>query len=346
MALHLHSIAAHFEQYLPAVELKIREAREPAEQSLRDYVKIVKYNDLSLWNIKVSSQKARTHLYKIVRKFREALSVQTSSIFDTLVPMSCANIPVAPCLAEVNVGGRVHKARQLAEDICVAVTKLCEITGIVQLAEQAKSCDEAVRTQINYRGEDSEKEKQQGYARNSRQRLVAVVIKELQALGLNARKAAVLNREVLTRSSLTEVASHRAEELSVRKCAGGRNACIRKSLLPNNQLGVATRRHLEGVVDYGMSWIMKCHKTLVDWEEFCALFTRKTHALERIQSNAEVQWGLLCLVNSFTSEIWVSCVFLPIAVLPDSRVCLYPILYFEINKYPSCEETQIWKARS
>ncbi|KAJ1361784.1 hypothetical protein KIN20_021125 [Parelaphostrongylus tenuis] len=57
VALQLHSIASHFEQYLPAVELKLCEARDPAEQSLKDYVKIVKYNDLSLWNIKVSSQK-------------------------------------------------------------------------------------------------------------------------------------------------------------------------------------------------------------------------------------------------------------------------------------------------
>ncbi|KAJ1361785.1 hypothetical protein KIN20_021126 [Parelaphostrongylus tenuis] len=190
----------------------------------------------------------------------------------------------------MKAGGRVRKARQLVEDICAAATKLCDTSGIIELSEQTKSCDEAIRTQINYQGEDSEKEKQQGCARNSRQRSVAMVIKDLQGVGLNARKAAVLNRELLTRSSLTEVVRHRAEELSIRKCSGGRNACIRKSLVPNNQLGVATRRHLEGLVDYGMSWIMKCHKNLVEWEEFCSLFNRKTRALERIESNSKVGW--------------------------------------------------------
>ncbi|VDP37850.1 unnamed protein product [Heligmosomoides polygyrus] len=292
VSLHLHSIAAHYEQYLSVVEASLREARdhrmpyvdglaaerpllvclsgysaflalgdrlttifrEPAEHALRDYVKIVKFNDLNLWNIKKSSQKAHTHLYKIVRKFRDAVGVPVSPYFDNLVEMDppCAASPSAIPLVE-GVVGHGMRARQLAETILAKGWKfpaatVCDVSAAVALAEQTKSCDEAIRVQIDYQGEDEEKEKQQGYARNSRQRAVAMVIKESQSIGLNARKAMALNQEELTRSSLTEVKRCVAKEPFVRKCAGGRNACIRKAMSPNDQLGVATRKHLLGVV--------------------------------------------------------------------------------------------------
>ncbi|RCN24152.1 hypothetical protein ANCCAN_30158, partial [Ancylostoma caninum] len=94
-----------------------------------------------------------------------------------------------------------------------------------------------------------------------------MVIKESQTIGLNARKAMTLNQEELTRTSLTEVLEGLGVEKPVRNCAAGRNACIRKAVAPNDQLGVATRKHLVGVVDYGMAWILKCHQNIAQWEE-------------------------------------------------------------------------------
>ncbi|KAK6022593.1 hypothetical protein OSTOST_11699, partial [Ostertagia ostertagi] len=282
--------------------------REPAENALRDYVKIVKFNDLNLWNIKVSSQKAHTHLYKIIRKFREAVGAQVQPIFDKLVQMDSASVAVLPDLSEVKADGRGRRAVELANTIMakgscfftfvvenflrvgITAAAVCDITAAVELADQTKCCDEAIRVLINYQGEDEEKEKQQGYARNSRQRAVAMVIKEAQSIGLNARKAQALDQETVTRSSLTEVKRHRANETSVHKCAGGRNVCIRKAVAPNDQLGVATRKHLVGVIDYGMAWILKCHRKLADWEELCNVLTRKTRAFERLESNMEAGW--------------------------------------------------------
>ena len=49
-------------------------------------------------------------------------------------------------------------------------------------------------------------EKQQGHARNSRQRQVAMFIKEAQSVGLSARKAQNLDFEKIARMSLLEVA--------------------------------------------------------------------------------------------------------------------------------------------
>ncbi|VDM69075.1 unnamed protein product, partial [Strongylus vulgaris] len=122
-----------------------------------------------------------------------------------------------------------------------------------------------------------QKEKQQGYARNSRQRAVAMVIKESQAIGLNARKAIMLNQEELTRSSLTEVMQERGMANPVRNCAGGRNACIRKAVIPNDQLSVATHKHL-------------CHKKLANWEETFETLTCRAKALRRLQSNIKAGW--------------------------------------------------------
>ncbi|KAK6046900.1 hypothetical protein COOONC_15592, partial [Cooperia oncophora] len=289
VSLQLHSMAAHFEQYTPVVEQSLREAREPAEHALKDYVKIVKFNDLNLWNIKVSSQKAHTHLYKIVRKFREAVGVQVSPHFDKLVQIGGTSAAALPDLSKVEAHGRGRRAVELADVIMTQAASVCDVMSAVELADQTKCCDEAIRVLINYQGEDEEKEKQQGYARNSRQRAVAMVIKEAQSIGLNARKAQVLDPEILTRSSLTEVRRNHANETSVHICAGGRNACIRKAVAPNDQLGVATRKHLVGVIDYGMAWILKCHKKLADWEDSCGLLTRKSRAFERLQSNVEVE---------------------------------------------------------
>ncbi|EYB82690.1 hypothetical protein Y032_0353g3293 [Ancylostoma ceylanicum] len=290
LGLQLSSVAAHFEQYVPIVEQKLREAREPAETSLKEYMKIVKYNDLNLWNIKVSSQKAHTHLFKIVRRFKEAVGVQVSQHFDTLVDLNISDIPCPPALPDATPAGRIGRARQLAGDILVNAGNLCDTETVMDLSEQTKSCDEMIRTQINYQGEDEEKEKQQGYARNARQRAVAMIIKESQTIGLNARKAMTVNQEELTRTTLTEVKEGFGVEKPVRNCAGGRNACIRKAIAPNDQLGVATRKHLQGVVDYGMAWILKCHKNIVQWEQASLKIGCLAEALNRLNSNAKAGW--------------------------------------------------------
>ncbi|KAK6730863.1 hypothetical protein RB195_007370 [Necator americanus] len=290
LGINLGSIAAHFKQYAPIIEEKLREARVPAENSLKDYVKVMKYNDLNLWNIKVSSQKAHSQLFKIVRKFKEAAGVQVSQYFDELVDMDVSNVPEPSILVERDCEGHIRRAQQLAAEILTYAENLCNTEAALGLTDQTKSCDETIRVQVNYDGEEKEKEKQQGYARNSRQRAVAMVIKECQTIGLNGRKAIGLNQEELTRSSLTEIEENRAVEKLVRNCAGGRNACIRKAIAPNEQLGVATRKHLTGIIDYGMAWILKCHKNLAKWEEFANNMNSRAMALDRLKSNLENGW--------------------------------------------------------
>ncbi|KIH64628.1 hypothetical protein ANCDUO_05061 [Ancylostoma duodenale] len=183
LGLQLGSIAAHFEQYVAIVDQKLREAREPAENSLKEYMKIVKYNDLNLWNIKVSSQKAHTHLFKIVRRFKEAVGVHVSQHFDTLVDLNISDVPCPSTLPDTTSSGRIGRARQLAGDILVNAENLCDAGTAVDLSEQTKSCDEMIRTQINYQGEDEEKENNKVMLETPDSELWPWSLKNLRRLG-------------------------------------------------------------------------------------------------------------------------------------------------------------------
>ncbi|VDM66453.1 unnamed protein product [Strongylus vulgaris] len=137
LGLKLGSIAAHFQQYIVIIEQKLREAREPVEFNLRDYVKIVKYNDLNLWNIKVSSQKAHTHLFKVVRKFKEAVGLQVAQYFDMLLDINVSELSQPSVLFEADFEGRVRRAKHLAADIVthgklIACFSIAQITGFLQ----------------------------------------------------------------------------------------------------------------------------------------------------------------------------------------------------------------------
>lgn len=135
-------------------------------------------------------------------------------------------------------------------NISFSVREVCNLSKIHELAEQAEGCNEQLRTNVNYDqfSEDEAKEKAQGYARNGRQRNVAMLIKDAQAIGLNARRAVTLNQEKITQESITGVHTNSQREQLVRVCAGGRNVCIKRANHVNGQLSVATRKHFSGVI--------------------------------------------------------------------------------------------------
>ena len=49
---------------------KFNEHKAPVEKQLKDFVKIVKYNDLNLWNVKLSAQKAHQQLFRLIKQFK------------------------------------------------------------------------------------------------------------------------------------------------------------------------------------------------------------------------------------------------------------------------------------
>jgi len=70
LATKIHSVLAHFNVLSPAVGDAFGKIKKCAEQELKDFVLIVKYNDINLWSVRQSTQKAHTQLHRILKKFK------------------------------------------------------------------------------------------------------------------------------------------------------------------------------------------------------------------------------------------------------------------------------------
>ncbi|CAD6195225.1 unnamed protein product [Caenorhabditis auriculariae] len=330
LASRIRSAASHFRQFIPVVEEKLKDERDFAEMNLKDYLKIVKYKDLNLWSIKVSSHKAHIQLFKIIRKFKDAVNPQIDSDFDNLLKMnewiklakpdvnftsSESSDDVPEDVAEMNK--RLKRASKLAGKISENAASLCDDVSLVELTEQVKSADNSIRTMINYVGEDEEKEKQQGYARNSRQREVAMVLKESQAIGWNARRAVALKAEALNELSVSGVPQGVWRDFSapssslddplifkrysrvsltspnlVRNCSSGRNTTIRKANKVNDQVGISTRKHLTGMIEYGISWQMSLHQKISKYRAEIDKISSSSKALNTAVANFKEEWHI------------------------------------------------------
>uniref|UniRef100_A0A1I7TDS8 Midasin n=2 Tax=Caenorhabditis tropicalis TaxID=1561998 RepID=A0A1I7TDS8_9PELO len=299
LAIQLEAASRHFGMLIERVDQRLKDAREPAEKCLKDYLKVVKYNDLNLWNIRVSSTKAHAQLYKIVRRFKDSINEELHDDFGILQAVDEWKRRVfelsTDCVIEKDLVGeelekRIRQVKKFSNEITDKVSILCETSAIEELHEQTKAADEAIRTMINYTGEDEEKEKQQGYARNSRQRLVAMMIKECQAVGLNARKAILLEQETINRQSIIEVLSGEECEKEMRICASGRNIVIQKSNKIDQQVGVSTRKHLSGMIEYGMAYMLSLQKNIGNWKSQISKIRKHSQTLKVICENQRDVW--------------------------------------------------------
>ncbi|KAF1758175.1 hypothetical protein GCK72_014633 [Caenorhabditis remanei] len=298
LAKQLEAASRHFGIFIERVDQRLKDAREPAERSLKDYLKVVKYNDLNLWNIRVSSTKAHAQLYKIVRRFKDAINVELHDDFGILQKIDEwkqkvfereENV-IDKVLVGEEIEKRIKQVKKFATEITDKVAMLCETTAIEELYDQTKAADEAIRTMINYIGEDEEKEKQQGYARNSRQRQIAMMIKESQAIGLNARKAVLLLQEDINKRSILGVISKEECEKEMRICASGRNVVIQKANKIDQQIGVSTRKHLSGMIEYGMAYMLSLQTNISTLKSQVSKLQSQSEQLQAISENQIVGW--------------------------------------------------------
>lgn len=61
--------------------------KEPLEKQLLDFIKIMKYNDLNLWSVKASSQKAHKQLLRLLKQFRLSGSDLVAPVLDEIPPI-------------------------------------------------------------------------------------------------------------------------------------------------------------------------------------------------------------------------------------------------------------------
>lgn len=74
----LWNVHAYFAQFSSNVLAKIKEIRMPIEKKLKDYIKIVRWKDISYWAIKETLHKTHKTLHKYMREFQNGL-VQPAS---------------------------------------------------------------------------------------------------------------------------------------------------------------------------------------------------------------------------------------------------------------------------
>lgn len=70
----LWNVHAYFAQFKETIAQKIKELRMPIEKKLKDYVKIVRWKDISYWAIKETLQKTHRTLHKHMREFQQVLN--------------------------------------------------------------------------------------------------------------------------------------------------------------------------------------------------------------------------------------------------------------------------------
>jgi hypothetical protein len=69
----LTAVVAHFNSFSAEIGSALKSAREGVDGELRSFILVVKYNDLNLWSVKQSTQKAHVQLHKILRRFKVSL---------------------------------------------------------------------------------------------------------------------------------------------------------------------------------------------------------------------------------------------------------------------------------
>ncbi|XP_044750466.1 midasin [Coccinella septempunctata] len=70
----LWNLYQYYNQFSECIALKIKELRTPVEKKLKDYVKIVKWKDISYWSVKDTVDKSHKILHKHVREFKTIMS--------------------------------------------------------------------------------------------------------------------------------------------------------------------------------------------------------------------------------------------------------------------------------
>lgn len=90
----LYNVHAYFSQFKESVTQKIKELRAPIEKKLKDYVKIVRWKDISYWAIKETLQKTHRTLHKHMREFQQVLDQPVQPFLTNYHPKDVQNLGI------------------------------------------------------------------------------------------------------------------------------------------------------------------------------------------------------------------------------------------------------------
>ncbi|EMR10018.1 hypothetical protein PNEG_01773 [Pneumocystis murina B123] len=76
----LKNLVALYSSYLPKIRNAIYQGKRPLEKSIRETIQLMSWKDTNVYVLKESSRKSHRSLYKIVKKYRELISLSSFSI--------------------------------------------------------------------------------------------------------------------------------------------------------------------------------------------------------------------------------------------------------------------------
>ncbi|VDN03465.1 unnamed protein product [Thelazia callipaeda] len=263
----LESVVAYFEQFNTVIDQKLAEKKEPVMKKLSDFIKIMKYNDLNLWSVRLSAQKAHKQLFRIVKEFRLYGTDVVAPIFDELLPISSDYEAVATFAADQVPCDDFYarRAAELTQAVANCLTNKINLDNILELMEYTKCCDSLIRQDVRYKGDDKEKEKQRGRSLSERQKIeraVARFFKNSAALGLSSRKGLVVDTEQLTANVVSGIFENTILAKLIRHGGASRNIVLKKFHKPNTQIDAKSMNHLKGLTEFILNELCKCSQVL------------------------------------------------------------------------------------
>ncbi|KAL7078458.1 hypothetical protein ACQ4LE_002287, partial [Meloidogyne hapla] len=289
-------VVDHFEQFNDQVKERYTQLYNPIETELRNFTRVVRYNDLNLWSVRESAKRAHVQLFRILRKFKEMSNESLSPILHDKVPKmpSQATEPFpnsvpslivrqlsnASTLSHMLNNFDIRFDKQLQK--LVLFDELYDIKGsavdFLQLVlnnVSYKSIDKTNESTNNSDLIDSANEKLHGRALFERQQRFSLLIRSLNRIGLSSRRAHKLDSEKLTVETLKQVSpdiknlliSGDMIYLLFRHTIASRNVFMRKFAswrrcsqdTPHlaEQLSPSILDNLRGTTEFGLYWIFR-----------------------------------------------------------------------------------------
>uniref|UniRef100_A0A1I8EQE7 Midasin n=2 Tax=Wuchereria bancrofti TaxID=6293 RepID=A0A1I8EQE7_WUCBA len=275
------------------VENKLATQKEPTEKQLHDFVKIMKYNDLNLWSVKASAQKAHKQLFRLLKQFKLSSSDLVAPLLDENSPMlSTTEHQAKPTFATDRIIScndfYAKRAVDLTSKIAKNLMDGIHLENIEELTEFVKCCNYLIRKDIQYEGNDSEKEKQQGRALSERQKAVARLLKDSIALGLSTRKGLMVNAEQLTANVVAGMPEDSTMLTKfIRYGGAARNVVLKNFHKPNAQISTKTMSELKGLTEFILNELYLCQQVITVNREMLKRMDRTKKMLLNYLENAK-----------------------------------------------------------
>uniref|UniRef100_A0AAF5PSU8 Midasin n=2 Tax=Wuchereria bancrofti TaxID=6293 RepID=A0AAF5PSU8_WUCBA len=289
----LRSAVAYFRLFDTAIENKLATQKEPTEKQLHDFVKIMKYNDLNLWSVKASAQKAHKQLFRLLKQFKLSSSDLVAPLLDENSPMlSTTEHQAKPTFATDRIIScndfYAKRAVDLTSKIAKNLMDGIHLENIEELTEFVKCCNYLIRKDIQYEGNDSEKEKQQGRALSERQKAVARLLKDSIALGLSTRKGLMVNAEQLTANVVAGMPEDSTMLTKfIRYGGAARNVVLKNFHKPNAQISTKTMSELKGLTEFILNELYLCQQVITVNREMLKRMDRTKKMLLNYLENAK-----------------------------------------------------------